>query len=487
MDSAKIVASVLLLSSVLVYAEPSKDTAEQSLYERRHSFNGSVFKKDNNVWLVSPAFAKRMYMPVKFVSQTLPVGIEALAIRYQRYFTQICSSDDPSSCYTPANCYLDIYAAPAAKLPWLDDGHAHVDMDSPDSSWFYLRFKQGDFQRVFAPRSLKLSWQTPQQRYPGRVVEYEKEFFPQLDFISTVFDCSLLQQTSAQLTISGVGQALHIKLDPLYQQQAVQHIQQSQQQFALPGTAAGTTPLVFKEALFRLIPEREALNALKAYARSPYAWVYSRAFATRFLLPKEWISDELGEGLEAMVYRKQYYDNKKCGYFGSADKCSLITFEFLDVFTKPNLNKLWRGGTNSIISKGQFSASHYQLDRSLTDRRHWERPSGIMANISVYYKKGILFKREVNDVAVVGSKYFQRDVLGYDFIALTGLGVYEQFDFYDVTIRTYLNDNDLKLRRNVDAAISVPDDFFRRAKEAEKTIIQNDFSKDVMKLFKSGG
>lgn len=483
MDSAKIVASVLLVCSVLVYAEPSKDTAEQSLYERRHSFNGSVFKKDNNVWLVSPAFAKRMSMPAKFVSKTLPLGIEAFAIRYQRYFTQICSSDAPSSCSTPANCYLDIYANPQAKLPWLDDGHAHVDMDSPDSSWFYLRFKQDDFERVFAPRGLKLSWQTPQQRYPGRVVEYEKEFFPQLDFISTVFDCSLLQQTSAQLTISGVGQDLHIKLDPLYQQKAVQHIQQSQRQ--LDNTSSETTPEVFQEAMFRLSPEREALNKLKSKVRWSYTWVYSRAFATRFQLPKEWISDDLNSALQAAVYRKQYYDNRSCGYFKQMDKCYFANLEKIDFFVNEGTNKLWRSTENSMINKGQLSVSHYQLDRNLADRAYWDRPVGIDAHINIFFKKGLIFKTEKHGVIPLGSKYFQKNILNYDFIVASGLIVTGLNQFYDSELFFYKNIEDWKSKNNQEWRLSIPDDFWERIKSDGAKSPQKDVVDDVMKLFKS--
>lgn len=473
------------------------EQAELTRYEKDQTFQGSVYYKDNNAWLISPAFAERMSMPAYMVSDALPTGIEALAIRYQRYFAEICSDASLTHCYLPANCYLDFYASPEARLPWLNNDTAHIDMDSPDNSWFYLRFNPQDFERVFAPRGLLLNWQTAKnttdssqvaQHLAGRVVEYEKQLFPELDYISTVFDCKILEQSQATLSISGKAQdsspGLSIRLEPDYVQRAKIKVTEGQQQLPWPNKKNEQPKPVYQEADFRLKPQREALNQLKKHLKRQYTWAYTRAFAQRFQLPGQWVSDELNTGVDALVYRAQRFDNKTCGYMRIEDNCYWTSNSGrIDVFMQPQKIQHWYSPDIAHIKKGQLSASHYQLSRNQVDRAHWSPGRYFWGLSYTRVDKGWIFKRIKRNVHSVGTHYYQKQALGYDYMVMGGLLVYDHYEYVDSKINLYAGYTEEDKNQPYDH-IFIPGEFLERVKgDLHNMPVKDNLVDDVLTIF----
>lgn len=68
------------------------------------------------------------------------------------------------------------------------------------------------------------------------------------------------------------------------------------------------------------------------YTVDPHVWVYTKAFAERFGMPREWISDEL-KGVEAAAWRKVKTGYVTCGWGGKKEACkeedaSMLEFYF---------------------------------------------------------------------------------------------------------------------------------------------------------------
>lgn len=56
------------------------------------------------------------------------------------------------------------------------------------------------------------------------------------------------------------------------------------------------------------------------YTVDPHVWVYTKEFAERFGMPKEWISEEL-KGVEAAAWRKTKTGYVTCGWGGKKEAC----------------------------------------------------------------------------------------------------------------------------------------------------------------------
>jgi len=478
--------------------KPKETQTELTRYEKDQTFRGGVYYKDNNAWLISRAFAERMSMPVSMVSDVLPAGIEAIAIRYQRYFAEICDDASLATCYLPANCYLDFYASPDANLPWLNNDTAHIDMDSPDNSWFYLRFNQQDFDRVFTPRGLVLNWQSVGKtakssqvtQNSGRVVEYEKQLFPALDYISTVFDCKVLDQTSPSLLISGKGpdgnapQALSIPLEKDYLQRAKAKVAEGQQNVPWPNKAEGQSEPKYREALFRIYPQRQQLNQLKANLKRQYTWVYNQTFAQRFQLPQQWVSDELKAGVDALVYRAQRFDNLQCGYLRIEDKCHWTSNSGrIDVFMQPQKIQHWYKPDIAHIKKGQLSASHYQLNRNQIDRAHWSPSRYFWGTSYTRVDRGWIFENIKQNVHAMGTHYYQKKAVGYDYMVMGGLLVYGHYKYVDSKINLYAGYEEEDSNQPYDH-IFIPGEFLERAKsDLHDMPVKDNLVNDVLKIF----
>lgn len=64
----------------------------------------------------------------------------------------------------------------------------------------------------------------------------------------------------------------------------------------------------------------EGLSRPGPYLLDPHVWVYTKAFAERFGMPKEWISNEL-QGVEAAAWRSIKTGYVTCGWGGKRDAC----------------------------------------------------------------------------------------------------------------------------------------------------------------------
>lgn len=58
----------------------------------------------------------------------------------------------------------------------------------------------------------------------------------------------------------------------------------------------------------------------QSYTRDPWVWGYTKEFAERFRMPKQWIEPEL-KGILAVAFRMNKVGNDTCGLGGRADNC----------------------------------------------------------------------------------------------------------------------------------------------------------------------
>ncbi|MCC2607721.1 hypothetical protein [Planctobacterium marinum] len=318
-------------------------------YEKRQTFRGGMFRKDPNAWIYTSDFSKRFDMPSSWVSAELSEGIEAFAIRYQPFFVELCPPEQ--ECFKPANCYLDIYAKNDAQLPWLDEKQGHLDLDFPESPWFHLNFTANDYESVIATRGFSLRLRGLEGNiYEGRVVEFQRERFQGMDLISSIFPCNVLGKTKS-LILGERDESKEIYLSDEFLLRASQKVFSRKKDY--PENL---------EATFRISSSFEELKKIKSSTPLPYEWVYSKGFSQRFSLPEISVSENLEEGIAAIVYRKQSYASERCGFFGEEDSCQFSTSTIkLDVFLESDLELVWAPNVDSKLSDSDPYLSTYYL------------------------------------------------------------------------------------------------------------------------------
>lgn len=75
------------------------------------------------------------------------------------------------------------------------------------------------------------------------------------------------------------------------------------------------------------------------YTVDPHVWVYTKEFAERFGMPREWISDEL-KGVEAAAWRKTKTGYVTCGWGGKKEACKEEDASILELYFDTRMVKL---------------------------------------------------------------------------------------------------------------------------------------------------
>ncbi len=100
------------------------------------------------------------------------------------------------------------------------------------------------------------------------------------------------------------------------------------------------------------------------YTKDPHIWIYTKAFAERFGMPDEWISDEL-KGVEAVAWRKISTGFSICGWAGKNSACNE---------SKSNILELYFDTRKINIPWAPWSRESDQLDISLVNSQHFLSP-----------------------------------------------------------------------------------------------------------------
>ena len=94
------------------------------------------------------------------------------------------------------------------------------------------------------------------------------------------------------------------------------------------------------------------------YAVDPHVWVYTKEFAERFGMPKEWVSADL-KGAEAAAWSKVKTGGVTCGWGGKKDACADNESERLTVFfLESKSNVPWRIGVRDMDYAIQGAVSY---------------------------------------------------------------------------------------------------------------------------------
>ena len=117
--------TLALLATAAMFAISSKVGAQDFLkepnnYMRDQTFMGKAFRKDNNIWVYTEAFAKEFGMPPQWVNEEL-IGVEAAAFRVEESSNaKLCGlGGKEDQCDSGGNCMLDIYVDEKKHLlPW---------------------------------------------------------------------------------------------------------------------------------------------------------------------------------------------------------------------------------------------------------------------------------------------------------------------------------------------------------------------------------
>ena len=125
----------LLLFALLItsFAEAEVAPSEQRLspernlssqrYEINQTYDGMVYRKDNNVWVYNQQFADLFGMPAKYIE---PVeGIAAAAFRIENSSYEECGfGGNAQACRKVEQCLIDLYFDESkTPLPWATDIH----------------------------------------------------------------------------------------------------------------------------------------------------------------------------------------------------------------------------------------------------------------------------------------------------------------------------------------------------------------------------
>lgn len=102
-------------------AEVNNESRPSRGYESSQKFSGTVFRKDNNLWMVTKEFAELFRMPQEYIGDVK--GIAAAAFRIEDTSTQECGFfGRADACRSVHECILDLYFDESdTPLPWATD------------------------------------------------------------------------------------------------------------------------------------------------------------------------------------------------------------------------------------------------------------------------------------------------------------------------------------------------------------------------------
>ena len=140
------------LSEPLPLLQPEPAT-EKSSYEARILKRQGVRDVDPNVYVYTPAFAKRFQMPLEWASDELK-GAEAVAFRVVPSYKTCGWGGDPKACQEDAvRCDMDVYFDHKLNpLPW-DERMRNSEADTSTTS---VDFVRSSVNRPYRPRTTLL-------------------------------------------------------------------------------------------------------------------------------------------------------------------------------------------------------------------------------------------------------------------------------------------------------------------------------------------
>ncbi len=141
-------------SSAPAQTKKERNSASQR-YEINQAFDGSVYHKDNNVWVCTREFAELFGMPKQFIGNVK--GVAAAAFRIESKSYQACGyGGKANACRMVDACVLDLYFDESkTPLPWATDIKSQ--WVPSNSSMYWLRLPNSRVERPYGKLSIDSS------------------------------------------------------------------------------------------------------------------------------------------------------------------------------------------------------------------------------------------------------------------------------------------------------------------------------------------
>jgi len=396
---------------------------------------------DINVWGYTEAFKSRLGMPERWLAPRM-IGIAAAAWRYEENAVWQCGFDkDPDDCRQESHCRMDTYLTDETWMYWIDDTASAPTLSREHAARFLVAQNDSD-RAAKADREMTRAHALGviSYRYEGRtgiesgeieIAEYRRELLEGLAFVSLDVPCSLplrvKQGSDVDITIHSprTDTPHEIRLPFTYVSRIAEYQADKPDPVDAPDGEgeSGDYGTWFSKAGW------EARGRQGTYTRDPHIWIYSRRFAERFGMPREWIDDRL-QGAEALAYRIDWSTQFTCGYFGQKDACYKYFRRVLDLFLDEAEPVPW-GGYYEANAMFRREHSHQLIfpqngrdwtrKRALTFDHIREREIGRVQDTRVV-RKGV-WPIVWNDFEMVSSNlnpyaYRKRMLPALDFIGL---------------------------------------------------------------------
>jgi hypothetical protein len=343
------------------------------IYDRRYTFSRGIdFIPDPFVWSYTAAFAKRFYMPEKWVDTDLK-GATALAFRVREPLVYRCGLDGKEeNCDTRKVCELDLYYDNRIALPWntphirrdnlVQGVHSGMFLYDPEYEFrslnhhFYKRRPDGTRQPGPLASGGQFYVQGKAVGSQGEVTHFDQAFAPALGQISwqgvcppptgsdpvtlPFYDASGKQMHQVQVPQRWLKEAIHLWETEGQEPARMPKMSSDEDLSPLGRALTGGWDRLFTSApppsKFPSVDDEHYQKTFtfrdkKPFIRDTWVWAYTREFAERFQMPEEWIDPDL-KGALAIAYRMSPLGHRRCGHVGVKDLCDPTLYVQQDIY-----------------------------------------------------------------------------------------------------------------------------------------------------------
>lgn len=373
----------LALCAGILLSLPLSASWEIRTYEQRYGPNasqysrmGSMFSEDIHVWTYTEPFARYHRMPERWIDPELE-GAAALAYALKWDSGYVCGYGGSLDCRRRLRCVLEVlFEGDRGDLLRNDLTVNHNPFGKDRSARFLTPQREEDFawmQQLRTSVDLAGSAHWYRQDTSGRwhyggearSLHYERRAYD-LTNLSLQVDCQFgdwgpsrasrvkLLFTDAPVDGDEAGGWLRDgQLQPpaerIHEQVAwsgrfTERVQENQRNryfiHNIPHDTHGDVDWYRDEFKAQTYEERFGARADAPHVEDPHVWAYTEAFAERFGMPREWITEGL-EGVEALAYRVDKRTARFCGYGGNPEACGPFEFCMVEAYFPEGADIPW--------------------------------------------------------------------------------------------------------------------------------------------------
>ncbi|BDD87694.1 hypothetical protein [Desulfofustis limnaeus] len=297
-----------IIGIILIFAVHTRSACDPMTYWETQSAEfhqfcgyGSVYLKDNNVWVFNEESRKRFGMPPEWQDDGLK-GAELVAFRIEPSGRQRChGAGQERNCVPSYECVLEMYINSDIDIG--NTGNPAMGFIPWKSSLFTLGKRNPElaekWERTFGLKNTQLLVSGHVQEGGVKTISYDTTQKKNLTIVTMFIDgrATLLSpEIPRSIRFPVVSKGFHtVELPPSFWQRVI--------------------------GLHRSLPDIDERNWRGGDEQDNSLWVYTADFAKRYHMPPSGISKEL-EGALAVAYQLIPTGRPSCGYFSDASNCT---------------------------------------------------------------------------------------------------------------------------------------------------------------------